>query len=278
MNRILYIASLPHSGSTLLDLFAGKHPDLIGLGGVDRAVGMLATEPEKTSARMCSCGVAAGSCRYWGRVVKRIAEGADTSSTASRYKLAMEVFSGVFGEDKVPVDSTKLHEPLTALAAMTPRPDLRVVHLAKDFRAAAVSFVDNKRRKGGSMRPSWLLATQGVWKWLRENRKIEEACRSAQWPVLHLGYESLCLQPEESMALISHHAGVPTAAPADLNLRATNSHLFIGNRMRREGEKAKLQYDTRWMARTDWLPAAILLPQTHAANRRWVHHGRSSKG
>jgi hypothetical protein len=275
MNRILYIASLPHSGSTLLDIFAGKHPDLIGLGGVDRAVGMLAMEPEKTAARMCSCGVEAGNCVYWGRVLERLRGGGDASGTAARYALALEVFGAVFGADKVLVDSTKLHEPLIALASMTPRPDVRVVHLAKDFRAAAVSFIENKRRKGAPSRPGWLLAIEGVWKWLRENRKIEDACGQARWPVLHLGYESLCLRPMDTMSALAAHAGVPDAAPADLNLRSTNSHLFIGNRMRREGTKAELHYDDRWMARTDWLPAAFLLPQVHAANRRWVHRTSS---
>lgn len=241
---------------------------MVGLGGVDRAMRMLIYSPAETSVRMCSCGVAVPECRYWGEVLRCLKEGAQPVNLPDRYALAMEVFYTTFGKNTVPVDSSKIKEPLAKLRQL-PSLDVRVIHLSKDFRTAATSYTDNKRRKGSTRRPGWLLASEGVWKWWRENQKLEKAISSSGWSVLRVGYEGLCLQTQETLSTISAFAGLPDPGETDNNLRETQSHLFIGNRMRKEAKS--LRYDNRWMRRTDWLPAALLMPWVHRANRRWVH-------
>jgi hypothetical protein len=54
---------------------------------------------------------------------------------------------------------------------------------------------------------------------------------------------------------------------------ARQSHLFIGNRMRRQEEKATLSYDYRWLTRSEWFLAGLLLPMVHHGNRKWVYRG-----
>lgn len=63
--KLLYIASLPHSGSTVSSLILGQQPEIIGLGGIDRAVTILADEPEKAAQEFCSCGNKVQECEYW---------------------------------------------------------------------------------------------------------------------------------------------------------------------------------------------------------------------
>jgi hypothetical protein len=269
MQTLLYIASLPHSGSTLLDLLLGGQPSMIGIGGVDRAVSMLVEKPQETAQRTCSCGARVPACPYWGAVLARIGAGECPRDLPGRYRLALGVFAETFGSAVVPVDSSKVREPLLQLRGAGLR-DVRVIHLAKDFRAASVSYVENKRRKGALRHPAWISSTVGAWKWHRENRKIEMAIAAAGWPRLGLGYESPCLRPSESLAAITRFAGLPAHAPSPpADLRHTASHLFIGNRMR--NDSAPLAYDARWMTRRHWMPAALLMPWLHHANKRWVH-------
>jgi hypothetical protein len=66
-----------------------------------------------------------------------------------------------------------------------------------------------------------------------------------------------------------------------VNLPATiagsKSHLITGNAMRRQMEKEALVYDYRWFSRTDWIPAALLMPWLHDCNRRWVYSNGFSR-
>jgi len=274
MQTLLYIASLPHSGSTLLDLLLGTHPAMVGIGGVDRAVSMLVDKPHETARRMCSCGARIPACPYWGRVFARIEAGDSPHDLAGRYRLALGVFTETFGGGIAPVDSSKVREPLLLLREAGV-PDVRVIHLAKDFRAASVSYVENKRRKGTLRHPAWISSTVGAWKWYRENRKIEEAAASADWPRLGLGYENLCMRPSESLAAIARFAGLPETRNLIPELRNSASHLFIGNRMRKDA--TPLACDTRWMTRRHWMPAALLMPWLHHANARWARQATTRK-
>jgi hypothetical protein len=71
----MYIASLGHSGSTLLDLILGTHSSIVGLGEVGRAVDTTAnTDPARSHGAGCSGGYHADDGRFWGRLLPRICE------------------------------------------------------------------------------------------------------------------------------------------------------------------------------------------------------------
>ena len=69
--RVLYIASLPHSGSTLLDLLLGSHSAVHGLGELQALRRYVAPEQEGSSAkrRKCTCGASSvWLCPFWSSV------------------------------------------------------------------------------------------------------------------------------------------------------------------------------------------------------------------
>ncbi len=266
--RLLYLCSLPHSGSTLLSLFLGGHSRLIGLGGIERAVALLA-DPQAASGLRCTCGAPAGGCPYWGKVAERLPGGQDLSR-AERYRLALEIFPLVFGPDAWPVDSSKHVEQLATLRAL-PHLDLRAVHLIKDIRGNAISAIDRARRKKGTRRPGWLLAIENFHRWRRENGKIDAAVARLDIPTLRVGYEELCLKHERTMTQIATALGLP-AEPVSLSLETSRSHLIVGNRMRGQPEKQRLRYDNRWFSRGEWLPAAVLFRGAMRYNARHVYH------
>ncbi len=280
MPKLLYIASLPHSGSTLLNLLLGKSPGLIGISGIDRAMKMLVDEKdrEKTAGMPCSCGASVRECVYWGKVLQALEGGERPTNLAQRYQLALSVFEDVFGPDVWPVDASKIKEPLYALAGQNLFPlDLRVIHLSKDYRSAITSMIDLKRRKGGNRRPGPLLAVEGGWRWWWENRKIDRCLRQTALPTLRVGYEELCLGFANTLGRICEFAGSEPARDLTPEIHTTQSHLFIGNRMRRQEEKATLLYDYRWLTRREWFAAALFWPHLHHCNTRWVYSAHSTR-
>lgn len=267
-SRLLYLCSLPHSGSTLLSLFLGGHSQLIGLGGIERSVALLA-DPKTAPDLNCTCGVPAGACPYWGKVAAQLPAGKRLAQ-AERYRLALKVFPEVFGPDAWPVDSSKHVEQLATLRAL-PDLDLRVLHLIKDVRSNAISAIDRARRKKGTRRPGWLLSIENFHRWHRENEKIDTAVARLGVPTLRVGYEELCLKPEQTMAHIATTLGLPDE-PVSLSLESSRSHLIVGNRMREQPGKQQLRYDNRWFSRSEWLPAAVLFRRAMRYNQRHVYH------
>ena len=73
---LLLIRGLGHSGSTILDLALGAHPQLIGLGEAVRVLerprlgeehkGPQQLRGDLRFERRCTCGELAGDCPVWG--------------------------------------------------------------------------------------------------------------------------------------------------------------------------------------------------------------------
>lgn len=269
--RLLYICSLPHSGSTMFSLFLGTHSRLVGLGGIDRAVQVLAEavgDAKKSAKLQCTCGAPGLACPYWGEVARRL-PGGDATQRRGRYELALDAFQSVFGDGVWPVDSSKHVEPLAEVRLIAGL-DLKAVHVMKDVRSQTASDIDRARRDRGIQRPGALLAVEYFWRWRRENRKIDDFLTRYEVARRRVGYEEACLAPEVIMGVMSEFLGVPREA-GSLKLGESRSHLIVGNRMRGQEEKQTLRYDHRWFARRDWLPAALLLPQIMRFNSSAVY-------
>jgi hypothetical protein len=246
----------------------GQHPRVVGLGGVDRAMRMLVTEPDKTGQRTCTCGVLARECPYWGLVTAKIAE-QKPASLIERYRLALDVFAQVFGEQAWPVDAGQIKEPLYALASEK-WIELRVIHLARDVRSSIVSEIDSTRRKRNSSRGNFIVAMTAALRWARENKKLANCLLETRLTNRPLGYEEICLGFPDVFNGIYEFLGLEPVSMS-VNVPRPNNHMFIGNRMREQEEKAALKYDGRWLTRREWLAPCLLLPFLLPRNRKWVY-------
>ncbi len=277
MASLIYICSLPHSGSTALSLFAGTHSRLVGLGGIDRAVqvltdGLASDGGKKAHKLRCTCGATAMDCVYWGEIARQLPL-RRPADRAARYEMALEVFRAVFGADRLPVDSSKHVEPLDDLRVL-PALELKVLHLMKDVRSLTTSFIDNTRREKKTLRPGAILAMEYFLRWRRENGKIDSFLGQHNLATLRIGYEEMCLVPETILAAISSFAGVP-AEKGSLDFNESSSHLIVGNRMRDQAEKRRLRYDHRWFARRDWMLASLFFPGIRKYNSAAVYSNNS---
>ena len=92
--------------------------------------------------------------------------------------------------------------------------------------------------------------------------------------VFQLGYEELCLYPEQMLQKICHYMEEEWD-PAMLRLQQTSSHVLRGNRMRYQPEKSQIRYDHRWFLRQEWNLPAFMFPNIMHYNSREVYRNHT---
>jgi hypothetical protein len=66
--KVIFVASLSHSGSTLLDLMLNAHPDVVSVGEL-KQLGRFARSEKPRPQLNCTCGAESlMSCDFWGGV------------------------------------------------------------------------------------------------------------------------------------------------------------------------------------------------------------------
>ena len=97
MVKVAYILSAGRSGSTLLNLLLGSHPDAIAVGELTHLPKNLALNTN------CSCGAAVSECSVWAQVIERMSKelGADLSRDPYALELGYIGASTVRDRDKL---------------------------------------------------------------------------------------------------------------------------------------------------------------------------------
>jgi Sulfotransferase family len=265
-HHVVFIAALPHSGSTVLDLLLGGHPRFVGLGEIAPVLRPGPKGLEKTSRLRCSCDAKMDDCIFWGKVASELRRNG-TLGAEARYQIVLDTFEQVFGRDRTPVDSSKDLRPLQAIRRHPHVTDLRVLFVIKDVRAYTVSRLDRAQRKGGKDR----MPAYHFLSWYLRNRRMKNFLRDENIPHVQLGYEELCFSPKPMVQKICAFLG-ETPDLSMFSLQDSRSHVIRGNRMRLQPEKRQgILYDHRWFSRREWLLWALLFPTIMRFNEREVY-------
>jgi hypothetical protein len=261
--KLIYIVSLSHSGSTVLDMLLTTGRKAVGLGQIWT---VLAEVPEQRGQRQCSCGKAAPDCPIWGPILERLEHLPDAASPIDRYRLVLEQAAALYGPDIAIIDSSKNPASLAEIARALPELDIKVLHNVKDVRAFTISSLDNAARKG---RRAGLPETI-FWQWYCDNRRFcDEAAQAVRSAPLRVLYEGLCLSTEKMAARIGDHLSedyIDISVPLD----AGHTHIISGNRTRlpEAGKSKQLAYDYAWLSRSEWLRPYALLPMVRRYNEQ----------
>lgn len=91
LDNLIYVASVPYSGSTLLNILLGQQPRCLALGEVHQ-LGMPAVERIHGFGNRCSCGRRVHECDYWEDLRLRLAKASGLPSTSdwSEWKLTTQ--------------------------------------------------------------------------------------------------------------------------------------------------------------------------------------------
>jgi hypothetical protein len=276
--RVVYIAGVGRSGSTVLDSVLGNHPLIQSVGELSR----LASDAWIQNF-YCSCGKKAKECPFWAAVHDEWCSSNNNVSAQEYVELQNKVeqfrywpFYAREGQKKtqtfqmyaeqtlrvlkaiqkisgcpVIVDSSKAIERAYVLSLM-PEIDLRVIQLVRDPRGVVWSHKKafKKDLQSGLPRdiqphPTWRAALY----WSRLNLQ-------ADWLRRHLGperallvrYEDFMLQPLQELQKIGDFIGVDLTdvqRVVDQGGKLYFDHTIAGNRVRMKG-KLELKFDQDW--------------------------------
>ena len=238
MKTLLYIASAPRSGSTLLSNLIGNFPDHFNVGEIHNLADFLNEGRQgKYFDGKCACGEKVRSCSKWSKIIRKVVltlglvSDKELSTRCSndlvkfrwrclpRSNMAkkirqrvqcdqemarvakhnfclMEAAMEVTGA-KLIINSSK--NPPTLACYLCHKPDdwnIKVIHLARDPRATALSMIKGAVKAG--LRPkSYYRYLLGIL----NRRRVTECLTSMLRPenVLDLTLEEICRSPEQSM-------------------------------------------------------------------------------
>jgi sulfotransferase family protein len=300
MARVIFLAGLGRSGTTLLERALAELPGVQALGEVTHLWRRSLVEDEP-----CGCGEAFSRCPFWRAVGERAFGGWGTVDTAAvdaaqsqamrlrhipglvRRRPAMRSgaelladhhrriydAAGAVSGASVVVDSSK-HPALAYVLRPDSAIDLRVVHVVRDSRGVAYSWTKRverpEGRAGGSER--WMTryspAASAVL-WLAHNASTA-MLPSLGTPVMLVRYESFVQEPERTLAAVARFADLELDASAfDFvergMLRLRPAHTASGNPLRFASGQLEIRPDEAWrsqMARRErLLVSAITYPQ-----------------
>ncbi|MEO1402779.1 MAG: sulfotransferase [Cyanobacteria bacterium J06635_1] len=277
------VMSLGHSGSTLMNLLLGTHPDFVSLGEVMHSFMYELKNPEA----QCSCGEPASTCVFWGKVLHQVS--AETQLDIPKgYQVIFETFQAIYpAAEKQFADSSKSLEVIKLLNSKLKRP-LKVVFVMRDVRSYTISQIDNLSRKFSSFNTKDKIFRNSLIRsrfyfyldWYYRNLRIRKFLERENIAYIQVGYEELCLRPDIVLGKIFEFLKVADCLPEDsLKIAApsqSESHIIRSNRMRLQKGKQTLSYDTRWLTRNEWILPAAVFPGIMRFNAREVYANISS--
>ncbi len=289
--QIVYIAGYGRSGSTVLDIVLGNHPEVFGAGELNMFL------PDLADDGSCSCGQPYDQCDEWkpvlGELRRTYLNLTDTSFVADVYR--SESTSGLLASPprrraddrragnlwrrfypllaestgaRIIVDSSKTarfsSRRLRRLAKDASL-DVKVIHLTRDPRAVAFSEQrrgNNDRLESGGGGSAFGGLLRPLVGWMVANLAVDaHRLRLADVPVLHIRYEDLASEPGTAITKIS---GFLDIDPQPLTDRIVSDagfdpgHGVRGNRLRRgsadsseEPPAIRLRYDAAWASGLD---------------------------
>ena len=236
--KVVFVAGLHRSGSTILGMLLQNLEGYFGLGEVYGYI----NDPSKKT--YCECGNWSDECNFWDSL------NLSSWEVSKRYRVVMEAAS----RRGIPVDVSKTIHAFRALKQSGV--NLSVIYIVRDVRAWTVS----NKLFGNDNRES---AIRLFIRWYRNNRKIKETLDATGTRYLQIGYEELSLYPAETFQIIKDFLG----ATGDISLNQ-NGHALGGNRLKKDSSKnERINYDNRWFYNDIWSYPALLFPWIMKANR-----------
>ena len=228
--KIIYIAGLGHSGSTILDMSLGCNKNVIGLGEIMAYVRRKDKMHDLKST--CSCGKKGLECDFWAKTEEIVNSAIDDNEA---YFKLVDYFFEKYGDDKILIDSSK--NSYSYLKKLNDDYDLKVLFLTRDFRSWAFSMNLRKRT------PVFV----AILRWWAEIKKLEYSLKKMNIKYMNIGYEEFAIYPEIILKKITKYCNIHYDKQM-LNPSLTNSHIIAGNVARADKESSNnIKYDARWM-------------------------------
>jgi Sulfotransferase family len=252
MTKVLYIAGMPHSGTTILSQVLGETEGFVGIGE------SFYLWDAHERGWPCGCGKLLAECEWWASVLGDVGDLRPDryymalaelpglllrAGPPARYRRALggmlEAVSSRAGADVV-VEASK-SPTFGRILDDLPGVDLHVVHLVRSPQAVANSW---SRFEGEAGRPA-----RHSFVWSSWNAAIELLWGRRPSRYLRVAYEELAEAPRETLARIVRFAGGdPATLPfvGDHTVRLGLAHTVAGNPVRFRSGDVDIRLDDAW--------------------------------
>jgi len=251
--KIIFIASLSHSGSTLLDLMLNAHPDVVSVGELKQLGRYVRFARKRGRAPKCTCGATSlGECPFWASVgaLTLIATGQSLSelnvenynNNESFFCDNLVLFDAIStaANTRYVVDSSKNPDRLERLLA-NPELDVFPIFLLRDPKGQICSSL-RKNEINSWLGKSTYNLIRLIGNYVATNRRIFKLVKHHPHAVVR--YEELARAPERTLANLMQQLGL-AFHPLQLEWAAQERHNISGNRMR-FGASSALKLDEQW--------------------------------
>jgi hypothetical protein len=285
--EIVFIAGMPHSGSTFLETFISGSDRCIGLGEVFQYVDRRNPIVNYLHRYRCSCGESVEECPFWSQVTAQLNK-IPRSHELARYEAIFEIFSDYFGGSFISVDSSKVPLALEIITK-SKKVDLKVIHLLRDFRAWHSSTKNSYQRNGadalyqcynkygffrGLAKYSIRKTSLFSYSWLYHNRLIEKILYRNKIFTMKMSHEELCFDTYNAKKKMDEVVGVSRPDYGkSINGLVKSNHSVFGNRMINDSFKlSSIVYDDRWTNKKAWKFPYHCLPDIKKYNNKIISH------
>lgn len=231
--QVIYIASPSHSGSTLLNLMLGAHPEIVAVGELHKL--------NRRSVSVCGCGASIWDCEFWSGVSKEtlqtlgksiadldILNYTEMDEAHSPNAVAFRAISQVSGKRYV-VDSSKRPGRLSYLTQLESL-DVFPIHLTRNPKGQICSAI---RQNGGF--------AEHIYNYVVIHERIRRVLKSVPHRVVH--YEDLVLDPKRTLNTILEPLGLKFHR-RQLAWETQLHHMIAGNKL--QWQPSGLILDERW--------------------------------
>jgi hypothetical protein len=280
--KVLYVVGLGRSGSTILSNSLGQIGGFFSGGELN-----FIWKHNVLENRLCGCGRPFRECPVWTRVMDEAFGGMDAVDPREMMRLQnqgtrtrhiplmltekgnrslaerLEKFLANYGRlyeaianvtgSRVIVDSSK--EPAHGFAmSMVPGVDFYVLHLVRDPRAAAYSWLKKKPQPDSDAKEFMVRfsPTKSSAMWDSWNASAEALWRHTPQRYLRLRYEDFVADPRQRLVDVLKHLGeedaeVPLVGEREVKLGV--SHTVSGNPNRFDTGAVELRTDREWISK-----------------------------
>lgn len=279
---MIYIAGYGHSGTTILDLILGNHPQIRSLGEVSNLFEFISED------RACSCGQTLENCGIWSNVLREIEAIGDRSwteinnisrmvengkvrdapSISTYKKIWSHVVKSVSSEDreiKYVVDSSKTtYNNRYRVQILNGVTETKIIYVIRDPRAVLWSALRKKKRMK-SANTNWksMVVARTLFGWLYSNMIALKLRKDESYSVLTVNYESLVKNVEFELERISRHLSVDFKGLIESvkvnGIQTGHNHLIGGNRLKKS-DSIYLQHDDEFLRKIPFYYRLMVAP------------------
>jgi hypothetical protein len=267
--KVIYIAGVGHSGSTLLGLLLGSHPQVFSAGELLKIPRyQWGGEEFSRQRRQCMCGELARDCPVWGEVFQLLERDSHFHSEklkssephetpldlmAQANHQVYKALQRVTGKGVI-VDSTKKLSYLRELLRI-PDIELFIVQLVRDPRAILQSTL---RKRAETTDPKYSFKN-AISSWNATHAELLKLREQGHSHAV-VRYEDLVEDPAAILKSLQASFGIGFEE-SQLSFRSVQHHVLGGNSMRFRTEESEIKGDDSYkteLSLADWTLATVI--------------------